>query len=307
MIARYSYSGLTWVDIEAPTPEEVSHLVEEFDLPPLVGDEIVGSTLRSKVDLYDNLIYIILHFPVPSKADETTIEDQEVDFILGKDFIITVHYERIDPIHQFAGIFEKSSLHSRGRHPHSHSGHVFIEMMRQFYHHLLQDFEAIGKDIQCIEACTFGGQEEKMVREISRTGRRLLDFKQTIRFHEDVLRSYEAASEEFFGEKYKHYATLATAEFNKVNNLLESYRDMLAELQRTNDSLLSTKQNSIMKKFTIISFVTFPLMLVTGIFGMNTIEELIFIRSNSDFFFVIGAMVLTSFTMFAFFKFQKWL
>lgn len=306
MISRYSYSDLTWVDLESPTQEEVDHLVEEFSLPALVGEELVTSTLRSKVDLYEKLMYIILHFPIQSKKDADTIEDQEVDFVLGKDFIITVHYERIDPLHQFASVFEKKSLLNKDRHMH-HTGTVFIEMMRQFYHHLLQDFETIGKTIQTIEDRTFKGQEEAMVREMSHVGRRLLDYKQTIRFHEDVLRSYESASEQFFGEKYKYYATLATSEFNKVNSLLESYRDMLAELQRTNDSLLSTKSNEIMKTFTIMTFVMLPLSIITGVFGMNTVQELIFIKDTSDFFFIIGAMALTALVMFIFFRFRKWL
>ncbi|MEK7106190.1 MAG: CorA family divalent cation transporter, partial [Patescibacteria group bacterium] len=125
--------------------------------------------------------------------------------------------------------------------------------------------------------------------------------------HRDILNSYEIASTRLFGTDYGYYANLVTSEFNKVNSLLESNRDALSELQRTNDSLLSTQTNDIMKTFTIMTFVMMPLTIITGIFGMNTSDNLTFIENKNDFFFVIGAMMITGLVMFLFFKLRKWL
>lgn len=305
MISRYTYNGLTWVDLEAPTREEIIHISEEFALPPLVGDELFSSTLRSKVDLYDNFAYLIMHFPAMDK-DGNGASEQEVDFIIGKKFIITVRYEFIEPLASFATIFETDSLLDREKLT-AHAGYIFTEMMKKFYHRSLTELEDITRTIRNIENRIFSGQEESTVKRISHTSRKLLDFKQALRFHRDILESYESTSKRFFGEEYSYYASLVTAEFNKVNNVLEGHRDILSELQRTNDSLLSTKQNGVMKKFTIISFITFPLMLVTGIFGMNTTPELIFIQSMTDFGVIVGSIVLALVTMLLFFKTHKWL
>ena len=84
MISRYTYHGLTWVDLESPTREEILHISEEFLLPQLVGEEMFSSTLQSKVDLYDKFIYLILHFPVIDKNSNQRNE-QEIDFIISKD------------------------------------------------------------------------------------------------------------------------------------------------------------------------------------------------------------------------------
>ena len=37
--------------------------MKEFGIHPLVAEELRSPTLRPKVDLYDNFIYLILHFP----------------------------------------------------------------------------------------------------------------------------------------------------------------------------------------------------------------------------------------------------
>jgi len=305
MISRYTYHGLTWVDLESPSREEILHISEEFGLSKLVEEEMFSTTLRSKVDLYDNFIYLILHFPIFNKKNKVR-SDQELDFIIGKKFIVTVRYEVIDPIHQFAALFENVELLDQNKKI-SDSGIMFMEMMKQLYKASSKELEEITNRIPDIERNIFDGKEESMVKIISHTNRKLLDFKQAIRFHGDILQSYEAASKRFFGEDYSYYAALITSEFNKVNNMLEGHHDLLKELQLTNDSLLSAKSNEILRTFTILTFVMLPLTLITGIFGMNTTGNLIFIKNFNDFYIIIGAMVLTGLCMFVFFRLRKWI
>ncbi len=305
MISRYSYRDITWIDMESPSREEVLHIMEEFSIPSLVAEEAISSTLHAKVELYDALIYMILHFP-PSRVGSDRNTEQEIDFIIGEKFLITVHYENIYSIEQFAKSFESQN----GFHQESkvlNGGFLFIKMMKQFYQHSLHKLDDLTKVIKEIEYYIFNGHEDKMVKKISDTGKKLLDFKQALRFHKDILRSYVAASIKLFGEDYRYYAEIITSEFNKVESLLESNRDALAELQRTNDSLLSTKTNDIMRTFTIMTFVMMPLTIITGVFGMNTSDALTFIQTKNDFFLVIAAMTTTGLIMFLFFKLRKWL
>lgn len=301
MISRYNYQGLTWVDINNPTPEEVVHIKEEFSLPDLVSQEVHNKSVRSKVDLYDNLIYLILHFP--DINNNGIIEDElEIDFIIGKDFLITVHYESVVPIQEFSAIFESLGIQEITKH---HGGILFAGMMKQIYRQCLIELETITDKIRNIEKSIFGGYEEKMVKQISSTRRQLLDFKQALRFHKDVLESYENASNQFFDEDYTFYANAITSEFNKVQGLLHSHRETLNELQSTNDSLLSTKSNEIMKTLTIMSFIMLPLTAISGIFGMNS--KFVFINDTQDFMFILGVMGIIGIIMFVFFKFKKWL
>ena len=262
-------------------------------------------TLRSKVDLYPNFLYLILHFPIIS-PDARPSTEQEIDFIISKQFIITVRYEAVERVSEFAKVFEAHSLHSDPSMSH-HGGYIFMQMMKEFYRKSLIELEELTETIKDIERQIFENYEASTIRRISATSRKLLDFKQSIRFHGEVLRSYETASKRLFGDEYAYYSELITSEYRKVSSILESHRDVLSELQRTNDTLLTTKSNEIMKNFTIMTFVMLPLTLITGVFGMNTTPDLIFIKSGNEFFFVIGAMIITGLVMFIFFKFRKWI
>ncbi len=304
MISRYTYKDIHWIDIESPTKEELVHVMEEFSVPSLVAEETISSTLHAKVELYDNLIYMILHFP-PSRHGAEKDTEQEIDFIIGKNFLITVHYESIYSIEQFAELFESQNAFEQG-YKTFNGGFLFIEMMKQFYKHSLHKLDDTTKIIKEIEYYIFNGHEDMMVKKISSTGKKLLDFKQALRFHKDILHSYVNASVKLFGEDYRYYAEVITSEFNKVNSLLESNRDALSELQRTNDSLLSTKTNDTMRTLTIMTFVLTPMTLIAGIFGMNT-GAVNFINNRVDFFFVLGSMILIGLIIFLFFKLRKWL
>lgn len=304
MISRYTYKDVTWIDIESPTKEELVHVMEEFSVPSLVAEETITSTLHAKVELYDEMIYMILHFP-PSRHGAAKDTEQEIDFIISKNFLITVHYESIYSIDQFAKLFESQNAFEQG-YKNFNGGFLFIEMMKQFYKHSLHKLDDATKTIKEIEYYIFNGHEDTMVKKISSTGKKLLDFKQALRFHKDILHSYVNASVKLFGEDYRYYAEVVTSEFNKANSLLESNRDALAELQRTNDSLLSTKTNDTMRTLTIMTFVLTPLTLIAGIFGMNT-GDTNFINTKTDFFFVIGSMILVGLVIFLFFKLRKWL
>src|SRR3990167_2787899 len=66
-------------------------------------------SVRSKVDLYPDMIYLILHFPCISHKHKKATE-MEVDFVIGHDFIITTHYEHSDALHEFAKSFEVTSM-----------------------------------------------------------------------------------------------------------------------------------------------------------------------------------------------------
>ncbi len=302
MISRYSAHGLTWIDLESPTPEETAHIVEEFGIPSLVGQELVDHTMRSKVDLYPDFLYLVLHFPLIEDQDK----EQEIDFIVGQKFMITVRYESIRAIDSFKKIFERHTLGAQMAMT-AHGTFLFMQLTKLLYRSLFHQLEAMTDTLKNIESKIFTKNQVSIVRDISKVSRALLDFKQSTRFHGEVLASYESASKRLFGEEYAYYAEVATSEYKKVSSILESHRDVINELQRTNDTLLSTKSNEIMKNFTIMTFVMLPLTLITGIFGMNTVPDLIFIKSFEDFFFIIGVMGVTGLVLFLFFKIRRWI
>lgn len=304
MINRYAHNDLIWIDLESPTQEEIREIMEEFSVDPLVAEELLSPSLKPKVDVYENLIYLILHFPA-FKHTHGPSANQEVDFVIGKNFIITTRYDTIDPLHKFSKMFEVNSILDRSDMG-EHAGYVFFYMVKKLYAAVLHELEYIASDMKEIEQRIFNGMEKEMVFEISKISRELLNFKRALAVHKDVLASFESAGAAFFGPEFEKHLKTLTGEYFRVYDTVGSHIDSVTELRETNNSMVSTKQNEIMKILTIMAFVTFPLSLVAAIFGMNT-HTLPVVGQPNDFWIIIGGMLSGTALFFAYFKYKKWM
>lgn len=301
------YKNVKWIDLENPTSAEVRQLIEEFDIAPVVANELISPSVRSHVDVHPKFLYLILHFPYshsPHANESETKKTQEIDFIIGKDFIITTHYDNIDALHDFSKVFEVQSILDKSDLA-NHGGFVFFYMAKHLYKQMINKVEMIQDLISETERSIFQGKQREMVVEISKLNRVVLTFKESISSHQEVLKSFETAAHKFFGNDFKYHLEAILGEYQKVATKTENTKEYLHELRMTNDSLLSTKQNEIMKNLTLMSFIFFPLTLVASVFGMNA-EHIPLIGHKFDFWLIISIMLAFSLTTYFIFKKRKW-
>ena len=304
MITRYEYRDLVWIDIESPTQVEIRNLMEEYSIHPFVAEQLLLPTIKPRVELYDDYIYLILHFPVAKHSHSKSIM-QEIDFIIGKKFIITTRYDMVDPVHNFSKTFEVNAVLEKGEMG-GHAGFIFYHMMNRIYKFISDEIEYTASKLKRIEDDIFKGKEKEMVRDISETGRVLLDFKQVMAPHDEILKLFEEASISFFGKNFGYYVKTIMSDQYKIIKNIEKSKETLDELRETNNSLLSTKQNEIMTVLTIVSFIAYPLTIITALFQMNTKYTPI-VGMKNDFWIVVGTIFIVAVGLFTYFKSKKWL
>lgn len=303
MIARYTHRDIVWVDIESPTREEVRSIMGEFDIHPIVADELLGPSLRPKVDHYENFLYLILHFPAVRHSHVSGT--QEVDFIIGKNFLITVRYELLDPLHKFSKVFEANSILDKSDIG-DHAGYLFFYMLKKLYSSIRHELDAMADELSAAESRIFEGAQKAMVGELARINRELLSIFRALRLHENVLESFKLASMEFFDKKYGHYADNLLGEYHKVRQITEDHRELLHSLRETNNSLLSTKTNEIMKTLTAITIITFPASFISWMFAVEA-EHKPITGLPFDFWILSGLMVFFSLATYLYMKWKEWL
>ncbi len=302
MLTRYAQHALTWVDLVAPTPAEVRALMKEFDLDPLVAEELLVPSFKPKVERRGDSIYVILHFPA-RRGGFSNRSEQEIDFIIGKHFLITTRYENIDPLHSFAKAFEVNSVLGRGGA--THGGHLFASMARNLYEALGNECDNMRRHLQDIEDKIFNGDERLMVIELSQAGRMIHDFRQSLAPHREMLQSLEPIGSRFFGPEFGYYSRELVGAYERVRTALENLHDSLDELRATNDSLLTTKQNETVQKLTVVAFMFLPLSFIAALFGMSLPVPLA--QSPGAFWLVLGIMGILALACFVYFKKKGWL
>ena len=324
MIQKYPYKDLTWVHVESPTSEEVADIVKEYNLHPLVGEDMLSKFSRPRTERYPGYIYLVLRFPIRTKSlgkvrgrTSYFIEEKEIDFVIGKDFIVTAQSSVIEPLHNFSKIFETDSILKMGalrrdepgenvRVEGSHAGFIFYYMMKKMYSFMQNDLGNMQQSILAAETEIFSGNERRMVEELSNLSREIIDFKQANNVHREVIETFAPMAGVFFGLDFRRYIDDILKEYTKIHELTVNNRELVNELRDTNDSLLSTKQNEVMKVFTFLAFCTFPLTLIASIFAMHT-QYTPIIGHPYDFQIIIGIMITVVLSLFGWFRHKKWI
>ncbi len=305
MMTRHTRGTTTWVDLESPTHEELSVVMKEFGINSRIEEEIVSPTPYPISIGFPDYEYMVLHFPTASNTDGA--RSQEVDFIVGTTFLVTVRYEVVEPLHSLHRVFEADEL--LGYPDSHHSPEALVEqVLRRLYSSVTAEAEQLLRILERIELDIFSGRERQTVRSISNVNRVLLRFETMLARHEGPLTGFleRICGPAFFGKRTSERCTRIAAERSHAMALVTSYRAVASELRVTNDSLLSASQNGVMKTLTIMAFVTFPLTLISSIFGMNT-SYLPVVGIPGDFWYVIAGMVLMASSFFIFFRLKRWL
>ncbi len=295
MISTYTHDGLTWIDIESPTLDEVTPLIKSHKIHPIVSNEILSTTFHSKVDYYKNYVYLVLHFPMISGQNRSSNGNDptdEIDFIIGKNFLITTHFGRIPAIDIFRKSLEACSVLERGC-GFDHAGALFFYLLRELYKEVEAHLAITNRHLKIAEENIFNGKEGEMVTTISEINRQLLDFKEVTRFHKEVLESFQNESKSLFGKEFGLYTESLLSDYYKIWNIIENQKETVLDLRETNDSLLTSKTNRSVKVLTAITAILLPAALVVDVFGINS-KFIPFANSQNEFPIVVSFMILSA-------------
>lgn len=339
MIHTYSHKDLVWYDLENPTIDEVKQLMEQYNLDPLLAEELLTETVKPKVDLIGDHIHLVLHFPFfkrnqlgngdkknmldargmnhphHSGANQNRIDQDvrpnrhnlhnEIDFIIGKKFLITARYGSIEPLERFAQLVSSGTYLSK-RKVGDHAGFIFYYLLRDLYRDMVHEIDAMRDSLHHIENQIFHGNEKNMVYAISRINRDILTFKESTNLHKSVLESLQSASNKLLGSDFNDHIELILNEYYKSHaGILES-KEFLDELRKTNDSLLTAKQNETIKLFNALAFTFLPPSVILWLFAIRS--PMPFLEHNPDsFWIVVGCLCVLVLSIFTYFKTKKWI
>ena len=297
------YKNLIWIDIIEPNEEDIEYIKNKFRLHPLTLKTIIPSIHYPDIDVFRNYIFIILHHPHSKENGE--IQIQEFDIIIGKNYLITNHYEKITPLNDIFNECSKSDIKKK-EYMEKGIGFLFFTILNRFLREKLFKIDRIEGEIDLIEKEIFLEKEKEMVKKISHLKGKIIDFWRIVEPQRAVFDSLRNAGVNFFGQESKHYFSILFRTHRKIENTLRTSKEAIESLEETNHILVTLKMNEIIRILTIVSVILLPLTLLASIWGMNT-NFLPFIKNPFDFWLIIGIMVLTFSGMIIYFRIKKWL
>ncbi len=265
--------NLLWLDVEAPTAEELSLLAEEFTLHPLALEDVTHQGQRPKIDTYDDHYFLVCY---DIDYDETTdqIDEHELHIFIGKNYLVTIHFEPIEEIDEVASRFLRNTKAiERG------IGVLLYSLLDTIVDHYFPVIDQIGDRIEELEAGVFidnGSVPQQAMQSIQMLKRELITMRRVIAPERDAmavlarreLPIVSEASGVYFQDLYEHVL--------RVTDALDVYRELLGGVLDSYLSINSNKLataannlNAVMKTLTSYSIILMSVTLIAGIYGMN--------------------------------------
>lgn len=295
----------TWIDINNPTEHDIKYLKKRFGIHPLVLDELINPSPRPRVEPHKNYVFMVLYYPIYNVETRET-SSRELNIIVSKKAIITSHYQTIPPLKT---LFDSCRFQEQARKTYlsEGTGQVLYYIISAFWKNCFKKLEKINERIDNIQKDIFSGKEKEMVLEISLVKTDIINFWRIIEPQKEVVESLLKEGLEFFGKPLLPYFSDILGTYERVSNALETKKETILALEDTNQSLLSTRINEIMKILTIFSVILLPLTLIASIWGMNFPLSLPLTDSPMGFWAVSGIMLIISVIMIIYFRKKKWL
>ena len=300
MITTRSFMNQNWIDLNSPTKEEIDSLVLTQNIDPVVAKDFLAPTPTQYARDKDKIIHIVLHIPA-FKHSHSTSSIQEVDFIISKNSVVTGRYDSIDALHHFAKQIEVNEILNRDE-----NFHLFFGIMKEIYKSMADKLAYTGNWIEEIEKSIFEGKEKEMVFTISNAGRNLLNFKRVVEAHGNIFEFVRDVGTEKFDKEFGDQAKTLIKEWRQVMKTVNDQIDLLAELRETNNSMLSTKQNEIVKNLAVIGSILLPLTIIGQIFGLS-VHSFPLIDNPNAFWIILSLMAVVMSISIIFAKLKKWM
>jgi magnesium transporter len=294
-------SGVTfWLDLSAPGDDEFRLLSDVFRFHPLSIDDARSALQFPKVEPYPGYLYLVLH-GIDAEESTRRFSTRDVDFFLGRNFLVTVHDGRSRSISRLR---EVCNQHAR----------VLSEGPVALLHRIIDTMvdnyrpvaEALEDRIERLEEHAMAGRTQ-MVQQVLKVKRELATMRRVLIPQRDAVgrlarREFAAISDEMafrFRDVFDHLVRLSEEAI--------LFQDRMTGVLEVNLASVSNRLNQIMKVLTVMSTIFLPLTVLTGMWGMN-IELPHFPGGDGvQFLWVAGIMAGVSLAMLALFRLNKWI
>jgi magnesium transporter len=293
---------LRWVNIERPRQIDRAWLEEHFDFHPLDYEDVYSRNQRPKVDVYDDYMFVVLHFPAYDKQIGR-LNAAELDVFVGPDYVVTLPNQPIPPLEY---LFERVRKRDDLREPLFSKGpsYLLYKIVDDCVDASFPMLRKMGNKLERLEEDILEGRSAEIVRDLSNVKQEIINFRKIVRPQRVALRDLER-TRRYIPEDLEVYFDDIIDASERIWDMLENFKEVVEALEDTNESVLAHRLNDVLRILTAFSVIMLPLTFIASVFGMNTHvpgEE-----SITGFWVVIGVMVVVLVGMLTLFRKRGWL
>ena len=296
-----------WVDLEKPEAEETKSVLEDvFHFHPLSIEDCVMLSPSPKVEEYSPkeedrfapYLFMVIHAVDYSRKDGV-FATSELNFFLGKNFLVTYHEAPLRSVQATSDRCLKSTVHI-ARAP-DRVAHTLLDSIVENYKPALDE---LSLEIGELEQQALQHPTRETLNKILQVKKEVLHLRQIIGPQREVLSRFARGEFKLIrAHLVPYYRDVHDALFH-ISELAQGYTDSLTGILQIYLNMSSNQTGEVVKLLTMITVITTPLMMIGTWYGMNFDMPELKVRYGYEL-----AVAVTAFTTAAtywYFKRKRW-
>jgi magnesium transporter len=294
--------ALIWVDLLNPSPDEgLNTLRDVFHFHELAVEDALSELEYPKVESYGDYLYVILH-RIDFQAPEHCFKTHDVDFFLGRNYLVTIHSGDTRSIQRVAEICERNSM-ALGEGP-AGLMHRIVDSMVDNYR---PEIEELNDRLDALEERVFEGGTASLAKDILDFKRDVASLRRVVQPQRDVVGRLARREFPFFDEQISYRYRDVYDHLVRLADESMVFQDRITSLLDANLAIVSNQLNTVMKILTIIATVFMPLTFITGLYGMNVDLPHFGLGGVTMFWMLMGVMAAIVAAMLVYFRRRGWI
>ncbi len=266
---------LGWVDWfykHFSDKEYIDEILNKYDLHELIEEDISEAATQDKVDVYDQCLFIVLHFPKYSN-DLKKYLINEFNLILGKNYLVTLtklptnHFEKIKQEYE-SELAQRDDESEYKISPY----YILYKIIDVMYDKVLRSLRLFGNDLSALEEAIFDQSvpnDKALLEDIMIKRRNVVGLKHTILPQQEIIHEIQVEAVKFYGGELDVYFEDLLYKIDKILSTISILHEDIDSLYDTHNAMVSMKTNTVVTLLTIFTAVIWVLTLVVGWYGMN--------------------------------------
>lgn len=299
---RFRNSGkINWINIDGISKPDVELISQHFDIHPLLVEDILSIGQRPKMDDIEGVLFCLLNM-LYFNDHNCTVEQEQISLVLGKDFVITFQEDAQRDV--FKSIRDKlniahSKLRSRG------ADYLCYSLLDVIVDHYFGVMEKLGDKIELLEEEIARESNKKSLARLNALRKEMIVLKRNVSPVRDLINGFIKSENELIDDNINKYFKDVYDHIIQANDVAETYRDLLTNVQDLYINQVNLKMNEVMKVVAIVTCLLAPGTVIGGIFGMN-FDVIPYSHHKWGFYVTVFVMLIVPLIMLRIFKKRGW-
>jgi magnesium transporter len=267
LVGKSATGGIVWINVEGLGDADViERFGELFGLHRLALEDTVNVHQRAKVEDYDEVLFVVLRMARLRDGSERRCGTEQVSLFIGPNWLLTFQEGQPgDPFDRVRSRIREGSGRMRQLGS-DYLAYALIDATIDNYYPVLETYAERLDELEELVMDPRGRVVIDLLHEVKAD---LLILRRAIWPLRDAVALLAREDNPRISDYTRVFLRDCYDHVVQVVELVETYRELTADLRDLYMSSLSNRINETMRVLTIIATIFIPLTFITSIYGMN--------------------------------------